>query len=160
MDHYYTSHWKFKEGLTFRLSGVLAANTEVIGAFYPDDKEAQKEWEEILRDDNTFLKRLLGRRIAPVLRLRQIASGGNGITEEFEKVRVIEAASLKDALSEAYKLVVSKHGTEKLLYGQEPYSEQVTIGLQPTDISVNKDMVLKDFTGTLVSRPPCILREF
>ena len=110
MNYHYTSHWKLKKALTFRLSGVIAAGgANEAGAYCPEDREAQEEWDELLGKG-------FGRGVTPVLWLRRITERGNGITEEFDTIRPISAASLREALLNAYQATVKEYTGEMTLY--------------------------------------------
>jgi hypothetical protein len=114
---FYTSRWKAQSTNRFRLCGIIAAGHDRLGVYFPEDPMEQEEWE-------SWTVRVLDSHghLSPVKWLSELAESGNGITEEYDEVRRIRAASLDDALREAYQLTVSEFNTEMDLYG-EPVAE-------------------------------------
>jgi hypothetical protein len=118
MAFYYTSYWTSTDGETFKLRGVIAANHQAIGAYFPEDDVEQARWDALAsrwdgdRED-------AGREAF----LRELAERGNGINEEYDGVREIEAPDLQRALTKAYRETKKRHGPVIQLYQEIPVSE-------------------------------------
>ena len=57
MGFYYTSYWTSSDGEAVKLCGVIAANHQTMGAYFPDAPSEQAKWDELacrwtsVRDD-------------------------------------------------------------------------------------------------------------
>jgi hypothetical protein len=118
MQFYYTSYWTSTDGETFTLCGVIAANHQAMGAYFPDEPSEQARWDELacrwtgVRDGaatESFLRELSGR--------------GNGINEEYDEVREIEAVNLRQALKKAYQKTQRRHSPVIQLYQEIPVGD-------------------------------------
>jgi hypothetical protein len=122
MTFYYTSCWKSSDAHTFVLRGVISASPHDIGAYFPEDPEEQEEWNRLRRNWD-----LVGS-LAPLDWLYEIARGGNGITDEYDEVRELEASDLEAALHNAYGRTLGEYGRQISMYERTADGEVQDLG--------------------------------
>jgi hypothetical protein len=123
MDVYYVSHWKRRVDGLFDLNGVVGASPREVLAYFPNGAEEESEFRRLpsaWRDAHS--------QDTPVVWLRQLAQSGNGVTEEYDEVRVIAARSLKQALVDAYAQTLEEYGSPIDLYSETPVLELEDLG--------------------------------
>lgn len=129
MEVSYTSYWRAIGNNTFALRGVIGANQFEIRAFFPrNDKdvyqeEAREEWLELIRDWRNDANRC-----PPLTCLKHIVRSGNGVTEEYDRVRSVTAESFEQALEQAYSETVARSGRTTQLYGEVERDQLVDRG--------------------------------
>lgn len=122
MRFIYTSHWKSIDSKVFRLCGVLLASPGGVMPYFPDDADERDDWSEQI-----VALRETGESPSFELWLRQIADGGNGITEEFGSIREIEAPDPDRASKKAFDQVVKEHGRTTRLYQEAVAGEPARV---------------------------------
>jgi hypothetical protein len=118
MQFYYTSYWTSTDGEAFKLCGVIAANHQALGAYFPEEPSEQAKWDELACRWTRVLDDT-----ATEIFLRDISARGNGINEEYDEVREIEAVNLRQALQKAYEETQKRHGPVIQLYQEIPVTE-------------------------------------
>lgn len=149
MKYHYTSCWRSEDASVFHLVGVIVADEQEVALFFPQDREAQKEWRSRIehREDEQ----------SPLHWLEETAAGGNGITEEFGTVHIVSAPSLHAAMQKAYFSTQQEYGKEMRLYSDvregdsgvlsHPLADSLSktmFAFEAPDIVANTDEVLAD----------------
>jgi hypothetical protein len=160
MKYRYTSRWSLipdaeqatavsagaLTDLRFRLSAVFIAGEDgSIAARFRDAAE-QEEWEEATNGQraSTFSKEhALSANAADWL--ETLSRTGNGLTEEYDEVRELNAASRSEALEVVWKRTVEAHGGEEISLYRETVRSVANDRTDPLD---------EELTTVLHAAPP------
>jgi hypothetical protein len=119
MEFYFVSYWKAHGDGVFELDGIIGASEHEVAGYFPNDPEGEVEFRKMHRDWHTVHSQG-----APLVWLRQLARSGNGVTEEYDDVRIIAARSLKQALRNAYDQTLEEYGSRITLF---PEGSAITV---------------------------------
>src|SRR2546427_4957366 len=112
----YISRWISRDALAFQLWGVIAAGPDAVSAFLDleaADPEAKETWTE-LRHHWEAVRAWM----SPAEWLGELSRRGNGISEEYDAVQEVEAASLEEAARAAFDQTVAQYGRRLELFPQ------------------------------------------
>lgn len=136
MKYAYTSYWRSVQTNTFSLTGVIVAAQDDIVAYCPEEPDEQQLW-----DDTIAAWRKTRDPRKPLMFLRQIARTGNGITDEYDGITYVGAASLEEAKYKAYERTKHKRGLEIQLFKPHPgWNSPLKINSTPVELLPNAPM--------------------
>lgn len=121
MLYFYTSLWAATDEASLSLRGVIVADFDEIGVYFPDWPDEQQEWERLASGWKTWTASgyeatKYNEGFTPEAWLRGVAERGNALTEEFSEVSRVEATTLQEALHVAYERMLSDYGRKMPAY--------------------------------------------